>query len=122
MLIGSTLGISLLLLAWLNDRNFSGLKFVIIFGRVPLFYYIVHIYLIHLLAMTAAVLTGHPWRSMIFYGWINDNAPMLKGSYGFSLGVVYIIWIAIVVALYPLCVCFDNLKIRNRGKWWVSYV
>jgi hypothetical protein len=90
------------------------------FGRVPLFYYLLHLYLIHLLAMLAAELTGFGWSSMVLSIWITDN-PALDG-YGFSLPVTYLIWIGIVASLYPVCRWYDIYKTNNKQKWWLSYL
>lgn len=118
----ATLGISLLLLGLLEGREVTAWKPVSLFGKVALFYYVAHVYLIHLLAMTAAVLTGFSWRSMIFPGAFAKGTPELVGRYGFNLVQVYILWISVVLLLYPLCVFWNALKRRNKEKWWVSYV
>jgi len=90
-------------------------------GRVPMFYYLAHLLLIHLLAMLGAVVCGYHWSDMILSTRVNAS-PQLKG-YGFDLGVVYIVWISVVVALYPLCKGFDAYKRRNQStKWWLSYL
>jgi hypothetical protein len=58
---------------------------IIRIGRVPLFFYILHLFLIHLLAVVAVVLSGRPWTDMISITNINaKDSPWLKG-YGFSL-------------------------------------
>jgi len=91
------------------------------YGRVPLFYYLVHIYLLHLLAMMAAELTGFTWTDMVFTNrWITEQ-PSLRG-YGFSLPIVYLIWLSTVIVLYPLCKRYDSYKQNNRSKWWLSYL
>jgi uncharacterized membrane protein len=96
-------------------------KIISVYGRVPMFYYLCHIFLIHLTAMLAAVLTGFQWTDMTsFTGWI-DTLPQLKG-YGFSLTTVYLIWIAIVVILYPFCKKYDRYKSQHKEKWWLSYL
>ncbi|AYB33130.1 DUF1624 domain-containing protein [Chryseolinea soli] len=118
----ATIGISLTLLGLLEGKKVTAWKPVSLFGKVALFYYVAHIYLIHLLAMIAAVLTGFSWRSMIFSGAVAKGNPELVGHYGFSLPQVYIFWISVVLLLYPLCVFWNDLKIRNKEKWWVSYV
>lgn len=115
-----TLGPAFLLLRYLEFKPIPLQRPMIIIGRVPLFYYIVHLYLIHALAMLAAVLTGFPWQAMILPVWVNF-APDLVG-YGFSLSATWLIWLAIVVMLYPLCVYWDKFKTRNKNKWWVGYV
>ncbi len=96
-------------------------RFISVYGRVPMFYYLLHIYLIHIVALMAAVLTGFQWTDMTsFDSWIS-YMPNLRG-YGFSLGVVYLIWIAIVLFLYPICKRYDGYKSSHRDKWWLSYL
>jgi uncharacterized membrane protein len=116
-----TEGFALIFLA-LTDKASNGLsRFISVYGRVPLFYYLLHIYLIHLIALLAAVLTGHPWTDMTsFTTWIS-YMQNLRG-YGFSLGVVYLIWIFVVIALYPLCKIYDRYKTSHKDKWWLSYL
>jgi uncharacterized membrane protein len=115
-----TLGPALVLLA--VSENYTGAlsQRIKVLGRVPMFYYLLHLYLIHLLAMAAAVITGYEPSDMVFNTWVT-NSPALKG-YGFSLGVVYVVWIGVVVTLYPLCEWYDRYKIAQRSKWWLSYL
>lgn len=115
-----TLGIAFIFLA--NSEAWKGrvVEFFSVFGRVPFFFYILHLYLIHGLAMIAAQLTGFGWESMIL-----DTLPFwddkLKG-YGFSLAVVYLVWFAVIGMLYPLCKWFDAYKAAHKEKWWLSYL
>ena len=85
-----------------------------------MFYYLVHLYLIHLGAMIAAELTGFGWESMVLDTWINFS-PELAG-YGFSLAVTYLVWFILVVILYLLCRWYDRYKRANTQKWWLSYL
>ena len=118
-----TLGISVVLLGLLEGKNLDRLRPITLFGKVALFYYVAHIYTIHLLALLMVSLMGYPWQTMIFLqGPHNQAHPLIKGSFGFNLGVTYLIWISVVCLLYPLCVYWNALKIRNKSKWWVSYV
>jgi len=118
----ATLGISLLMLAAMEGKNLKRWRPVTLFGNVALFYYVAHVFLIHLLAVLAAVVTGYSWQSMIFPGSIAKGSALLNGSYGFSLWVVYLVWIMVVVLLYPLCVYWNAFKIKNKKQWWVSYL
>lgn len=116
-----TLGPALIFLAITeNTRNrFAGVLSV--YGRVPMFYYLLHIYLIHLLAMTASVLfTGYSWSKWCLQEplWFTRS---FKG-YGYPLVIVYIAWIGIVALLYPLCRWYDTYKTANKHKWWLSYL
>jgi uncharacterized membrane protein len=115
-----TLGPALLFLA--RSEKYAGrlVSMIVALGRVPMFYYIVHIYVIHLLALVAALATGFEASDMVFNTWVTDS-PNLKG-YGFSLSTVYLIWIGIVLALLPLCLWYDRYKRSHRDKWWLSYM
>jgi uncharacterized membrane protein len=90
-------------------------------GRVPMFYYLVHLYLIHIGSLIAAVVSGRSWTDMVnFSTWISGE-PKLQG-YGFSRGVVYAVWAALIVVLYFLCKKYDRYKSSHREKWWLSYL
>ena len=117
-----TLGPALIVLALL-EKPLNRLETMIIrIGRVPLFFYILHLFLIHLLAMVAVVLSGRPWTDMISITNINaKDSPWLKG-YGFSLAGTYLVWILVVALLYPLCKWYDNYKTNHKEKWWLSYL
>jgi uncharacterized membrane protein len=111
-----TLGPALALLSWL-DRGFpSFLKPIVVFGRVPLFYYLLHLPLIHGLAVLAA---------FVEYGsasWLYGSAATPRPeNYGYGLPVVYLVWLAVVLALYPVCLWFSRLKQRRR-EVWLSYL
>ncbi len=114
-----TLGAAFLFLA--NAENLKGriVNFFSTFGRVPFFYYILHLYFIHLTAMLFAQLAGFGWQQMILTDWI-DVLPSMKG-YGFSLWVVYVVWAGIIILLYPFCKKFDTYKLNHKEKWWLSY-
>jgi len=75
--------------------------------------------LIHVLAMLFAELSGFGWQLMVLPDWILQS-PQMKG-YGFSLWVVYAVWIGVILALYPLCKKFDTYKQARKEKWWLSY-
>ncbi|MGH8627876.1 MAG: DUF1624 domain-containing protein, partial [Gammaproteobacteria bacterium] len=99
-----TLGPTLMALA-LFDRT-PGLftRFFIVFGRVPLFFYLVHLYVIHGLAVGAGYLSGFDPRAFL------TLFVYFPQDYGFSLPVVYWVWIGVVVLLYPLCRWYGALK------------
>jgi hypothetical protein len=102
-----------------NSEKWKGVvvNFFIVFGRVPFFYYIIHLYVIHLLATLLAEIEGYGWRVMI-----QDSLdPDLKG-FGYSLPTVYLIWMAIILSLYPLCKWFDQYKQNHKEIWWLSYL
>jgi uncharacterized membrane protein len=111
-----TLGGALLFLA--NSEHWRGrvVNFFTVYGRVPFFYYILHLYLIHGAAMVAAEVTGFGWQSMVM------TSSDLKKEFGFPLAGVYLVWLAIVLTLYPLCRAFDRYKQENKMKVWLSYL
>ena len=115
-----TLGPALIILALTEKISNRIIKAIIHIGRVPMFFYILHIYLIHLAATVAAEVSGFHWYDMLLHHrtWLD---PQLKG-YGFSLGVTYLVWLGIVLLLYPLCKWYDRYKTEHKEKWWLSYL
>ena len=90
-------------------------------GRVPLFYFILHLPLIHLLAVIACALK---------YGavhWMFESPDLANypftppPGWGFSLPAIYAIWVAVVALLYPICRWFAGVK-QRRTDWWLSYL
>lgn len=119
-----TLGPAALLLAWLEKRlpnqgAPSGLvSAMVTFGRVPMFYYILHLYLIHALAIAVAVLFRQPANWLLHGGfWLND-IPL---GYGHNLPFIYLMWIIAVLILYLPCRWWAGLK-QHRKDWWLSYL
>lgn len=115
-----TLGPVFIILSLTENLKGKIINTISVFGKVPFFYYILHIYLIHLLALITAWFTGFGWESLIIKGWVTQS-PLLKG-FGFNLWVVHLIWISIVIALYPFCKKFGYYKQHNKDKAWLSYL
>jgi uncharacterized membrane protein len=117
-----TLGVSIIFLAFSEKKpGWLGNK-LIHFGRVPMFFYLLHLYLIHLLATLAIVISGRPWTDTILKFSANaKDSPWLAG-YGFSLIGTYIVWFSIILILYPLCKWYDKYKQDHKEKWWLSYL
>jgi uncharacterized membrane protein len=89
-----------------------------VYGRVPLFFYLLHLPLIH----AAAVLFAYArYRHAEFLFESAGLGPSTPPDYGYSLWVVYFVWLAIVAALYPLCRWFGEYKRTHRAAW-VSYL
>jgi uncharacterized membrane protein len=116
----ATLGPAMIFLALAESFKGRFAQFVVGLGRVPMFYYIAHLYLIHIVALIAALSLGFSVSDMVFTTWVTDS-PNLKG-YGFGLGVVYLVWAGVVLLLFPLCLWYDRYKLQNRDKWWLSYL
>lgn len=115
-----TLGPSLLLLRLL-DRDLGKLsRPLIAFGRVPMFYYLLHLYLIHGIAVLISYVR-HAGPSGLFYGPVDDFASQYPPDYGFGLVGIYTIWLIVILLLYPLCRWWADLKQRRRDVW-LSYL
>ena len=119
----ATLGIVFLLFS-LFDRAAEHARtprlraFFVVYGRVPFFFYILHIFLIHALALLIAAATITNWRY-----WITPDVVFMSHltGWGYSLPIVYAVCIAVVSVLYPACKWFSQLKDRRRD-WWLSYL
>lgn len=116
-----TLGPAMLLLRAVDGGTPRVLKPALAIGKVPLFYYMLHFFLIHLLAVLTC------WAKYGSAHWMFESPTL--GNYpftappgwGFSLPVVYLVWAFVVVAMYPLCRWFAALK-QRRGDPWLSYL
>ncbi|MEO1450779.1 MAG: heparan-alpha-glucosaminide N-acetyltransferase domain-containing protein, partial [Bacteroidota bacterium] len=116
-----TLGPALLFLAFSEKWKNSLTDKLLIFGRVPLFYYLLHVLVIHGIAIILLAIQGKDISPMILDGPSILNANAYDG-YGYNLGIVYLIWISVVVALYPVCKWYQGYKARNRDKLWLKYL
>jgi uncharacterized membrane protein len=117
-----TLGLSISLLAVLEGKAHSVLNSVSVIGKVPMFYYVMHIFVIHIVALVLVCIAGYPWQTMIFVGSAGSPSPLLKGKFGLTLGQIYFCWMSIILLLFPLCGWWLRFKTRNKNEWWVSYV
>ncbi len=106
-----TLGPAILLLAFLERPPGVFGSRVVVYGRVPFFYYVLHVPLVHAAAIAALLLAFGPAA-------LTANPP--PGA-GFGLPVVYLAWAAVVVVLYRPCRWFAGLKARRRDPW-LSYL
>jgi uncharacterized membrane protein len=92
-----------------------------VFGAVPFFFYVLHVYLVHALAIAANAAAGRDPAGLFNY-LINTFArPELLEPLGFPLPGVYLAWFVVLVLLYPLCRRWAELKARRRD-WWLSYL
>ena len=117
-----TLGPSLVLLSWFDRvdvrSNWLARK-IVVFGRVPMFFYIFHLFLIHLLAILVGVAWGQPVR-WLFGSPLPLVHPATPG-YGHGLPFIFLITSLVIVLLYFPCKWFAELK-QRRGDWWLRYV
>jgi uncharacterized membrane protein len=99
-----TLGPAMMLLAGFENARGAFARLLATYGQVPFFFYVVHIYLIHAFAVAAGfALTG-----------TFAATPMI----GLSLPGIYVVWLLVLIALYPICLWFAELKKRGRSWWW----
>ncbi|HEY4109411.1 DUF1624 domain-containing protein [Puia sp.] len=116
-----TLGPAMLFLAVSEQLKNPWTKRIQVFGRVPMFYYIAHIYLAHLLAVAGAAISIHNPAIMFFLPSRLSRVAALKG-YGFDLFVVYGVWLVVLLLLYPLSKRFDSYKRAHQStQWWLRY-
>ena len=117
----ATIGPAILFLAFAGRSRSRLAKFIIVYGRVPFFYYIIHFFLIHFISSILFFSRGHTLSDGL------APRPLLIPQFiapgeGYSLFVVYLIWICVVLSLYPLCKWFSGYKERHRDQWWLSYL
>jgi uncharacterized membrane protein len=117
-----TLGPALILLAIFDRAEISESNPLLTYGRVPLFYFVVHFVLIHLIQVAAT------WLRYGFVPFLFVPPPSVEGprelfppGFGYDLWVVYVIWVLVVLTMYPACRWFSKIKARRRD-WWLSYL
>ena len=116
-----TLGPTLLLLRAFDNGVPALFHPALIIGKVPLFFYVLHFYLIHLLA-TAVSYARHGTVSNTFQSPDLAHFPFTAPpDWDVGLPAIYAIWIGVVVALYPLCRWYAGVRSRSRA-WWLSYL
>jgi len=113
LFLSMTLGPALCVLAWMDRPLGPWAARVAVYGRVPLFYYIAHIFLIHAVAIALA------WPALGAVAALSHFVT--NGGLGYSLPVVYALWAAVVLALYPACRWFAAVKRESRAAW-MSYL
>ncbi len=119
-----TLGPAILLLAYFDGRSFKASNSIIVFGRVPMFYFVLHFYLIHTLAVLAAWLRYGTSAGRFTFSLVPSMGgprDLFPANFGYPLWVVYGVWILTVTLLYPLCRWFAKVK-ASRHDWWLSYL
>ena len=113
-----TLGPGLIFLS--ISENWTGKlsSIITVYGSVPFFYYILHIYLNHLFEVIAFFLSGYGAKDII-----TPNFPFLfrPPQFGFNLWIVYGLWILLIVVLYPLCKWYSRYK-QTHTQWWLKYI
>ena len=112
-----TLGPALMALAIFERARGRVAGWISVFGRVPLFYYVVHIAVVHLIGVALAFAQG---GVIMRIPAVTDPASM-PPWYGVGLAGVYAAWIAVLLVMYPICRWFARLK-DTRRDWWLAYL
>jgi uncharacterized membrane protein len=116
-----TLGPALIVLACLDGLTTErGLgRILLVFGRVPLFYYVVHIFLIHAMAIFVGLLLNQPVSWLWHGSFVLQHHPV---GYGHGLPFVYLMWFIVLLILYLPCQWYMAFKSRHREWVWLSYL
>lgn len=115
MFLMMTMGPALMILPFLEDLRGRFVDAITVFGRVPFFYYVIHVPVIHLGAIV---------YSMLRYGtagWWFAPPEQYPPGYEHNLWLAYGVWVAVLLLLYPVCKWYAALK-RRRKDWWLSYL
>jgi uncharacterized membrane protein len=80
-------------------------------GRAPLFYYVLHVYVIHALAVILGLSQGFPLADLLVL------YTRLPEGYGLGLGGLYAVWVVVLAVCYPVCAWFDGVKRRSKAAW-----
>jgi hypothetical protein len=110
-----TLGPTFIALALFENARGAVSRFVSVYGRVPMFYYALHLFLIHTLAYGFAMYQGGD------ASFLNLNTEAFPKWYGVGLPGVYLAWAIVIAILYVPCKWFAGVKSRRRD-WWLSYI
>jgi uncharacterized membrane protein len=114
-----TLGISISVMAMTEGVKNKFIDIVTVYGKVPLFYYLIHWYSIRFLTIALMYLQGYSWKDFVF-GTFEFGKP--KGPSGVELPMIYAIWFGLIVALYPLCKWYGAYKLAHPEKKWLRYL
>jgi hypothetical protein len=117
----ATVGPGLIFLALVKNTGSKLVKIVSVYGRVPFFYFIVHFYILHIAGIICYLSRGHSVAEGMKAA-TGSLFPFIAPGEGVSLAAVYLIWIAVVIIMYPLCKWYDNYKMNHKEKWWLSYL
>jgi len=121
LFMGATIGCALIFLALVKNTNGRLAKVISVYGRVPFFYYILHFYILHIISIILFLSRGHSVAEGV------KGIPGLPFKFiipgeGYSLLIVYGVWLAVVIGLYPLCKWYDKYKTNHKEKRWLSYL
>ena len=114
-----TLGVMFLILELADRVKNNFINIVSVYGKVPLFYFLLHFFLIHIIMIAVIFLQGFHWSQMDF---VSGTFGRPKGvESGLSLFVIYLIWGGVVAVLYKPCQWFGKYKAVHK-QWWLKYI
>lgn len=113
-----TIGPALIFLACTENSSGSLTRKIVVFGKVPFFYYIFHVVLIHSIAWLLFFADGHSWSDLDFTHFKPGSLPYASGE---PLWVAYVAWIAVIIILYFPCRWYSKYKASHK-HWWLSYI
>lgn len=113
-----TIGVGLIVLAFVENVKTKLTDVFIIYGNVPFFYYVLHFYLIRLINIILFFVQGYGTNQIV-----NPKNPFLFGppGFGFNLAGVYLVWFVVIASLYLPCKWFSKYK-KTHNQWWLSYL
>jgi len=112
------LGLMFILLALADTQPTWFSNLLATYGKVPMFYYLLHWYLIHSIMFGMLFLQGFTWKD-IPIGTFSFGRPPNSGV---ELGIIYAVWLGVVIALYPLCRWYAQYKATHKEIKWLSYL
>lgn len=116
-----TIGPGILFLAFIEKIQNGFTKVMNVYGRVPMLYYILHFYIIHLVVVVVFYAQGYGTKDLV----PTSGLPFYfkPNGLGFGLAGVYAVWFFVVLVLYPVCKKYDRYKTAHaKEKWWLSYI
>lgn len=113
-----TIGPGILFLALIEKVQNKLTGIFNVYGRVPMLYYILHFYLIHLIVVVVFFAQGFGTKDIV-----PEGVPFLfkPNGLGFGLWGVYTVWAIVVITLYPICKKYNQYK-STHSHWWLSYL
>jgi uncharacterized membrane protein len=115
----ATLGTMFLLLSLFERMKNKLGELLLVYGKVPLFYYMVHWYILHAILIIMMFSQGFSWADMDFAGAKFGRANGAVS--GVPLWTVYLIWILVVMVMFPLCKWYGGYKKAHAEKTWLKY-
>lgn len=115
----ATLGCTCIILSVAEHFNNSLTKKIAVYGAVPLFYFILHLFVIHVIMLAMVFLQGYTWNDISFTDF---RLGRPKEPSGVPLIIIYAIWIAVVLLMYPLCKWYGKYKSDHRQNRLLRYL